>query len=73
MGAQPDIPPTHGPGHEGADPVLHLEPDQLVASTFKPLPRAQVGPRMRLALWALRIITVLVAAMVLYAFFAELS
>lgn len=65
-------PPTHGPRHPAEDPVLHLEPDQLVASTFKPLPRAQVGPRMRAGLWALRVLTVVIAAMVIYAFFAEL-
>lgn len=72
MSGPAQVPPTHGPGHEAADPLMHLEPDQLIASTYTPLPRAQVGPRMRAALWALRLFTIAIAVMVIYAFFAEL-
>ena len=32
---------------------MHLEPDQLVAETFRPVPRARLGRRVTFALWAL--------------------
>ncbi len=52
--------------------ILHLERDQFVAETSRPVPRAQLGARTTAALWALRVFAVLVSAMVVYTFIAEL-
>jgi hypothetical protein len=48
--------------------VMHLEPDQFVAATAMPVPRAPLGPRAKAVLWALRIFVVLVSVMVVYTF-----
>jgi hypothetical protein len=45
-----------------------LEPDQLAAAAARPVPRAHLSPRVRLALWALRIFVLVVGAMVIYTF-----
>ena len=45
-----------------------LEPDQLAAVAARPVPPAQLGPRVRLALWALRIFVLVIGAMVIYTF-----
>jgi hypothetical protein len=47
---------------------MHLEPDQFVAATAEPVPRAPLGPRAKAVLWALRIFVVLVSVMVIYTF-----
>jgi hypothetical protein len=52
--------------------VLHLERDQFVAETSRPVPRAPLGARTRAALWALRVFVVLVGAMVIYTFLEQL-
>jgi len=62
---------AHG---EAAQPELieHLERDQLVAETFRPVPRAQLRRGTTIALWALRVFAVIVGLMVIYAFIAQL-
>jgi hypothetical protein len=52
---------------------MELERDQLVAETSRPLPPAAVGPRALAGLWALRVFVVLLGAMVIYTFVAQLS
>ncbi|MHB8242054.1 MAG: hypothetical protein ACYDHN_08700 [Solirubrobacteraceae bacterium] len=52
--------------------IMHLERDQLVAETFRPVARATLGSSAVLGLWALRIFVVLVSAMVIYTFIARL-
>ncbi|HWX98155.1 MAG TPA: hypothetical protein VNZ01_15035 [Solirubrobacteraceae bacterium] len=47
---------------------MHLEPDQFVAATAEPVPRAPLGPRAKAVLWALRVFVVLVSVMVIYTF-----
>jgi hypothetical protein len=51
---------------------MHLEHDQLVAQTFRPVPPALLGRRAVIGLWALRIFAVLVSLMVIYTFIARL-
>ncbi|HEV2998995.1 MAG TPA: hypothetical protein VGX16_07790 [Solirubrobacteraceae bacterium] len=52
--------------------IEYLEPDQLVADTSIPVPRARLGRGARIGLWALRVFVVAVSAMVIYTFFAQL-
>jgi len=52
--------------------VMHLERDQLVAETSRPVPPAELSARVRAGLWALRVFVLLVSAMVIYTFFYEL-
>ena len=52
--------------------ILHLEPDQFVAETSRPVPRAMLGARTIAALWALRVFVVLVSLMVVYTFIDQL-
>jgi len=52
--------------------VMHLERDQLVAATSRPVPSAVLSPRVRAGLWALRVFVVLVSLMVIYAFAYQL-
>jgi hypothetical protein len=52
--------------------IMHLERDQFVAETARPVPRAALGPRATAALWALRIFVVLVSLMVIYTFVDQL-
>ena len=62
---------THGP--LGDDELVgHLERDQLAAETIKPVPHARLSPRAAAALWALRVFVVIVGAMVIYTFVAQL-
>lgn len=53
--------------------VMHLEPDQLVADKSRPLPRAPLSRRASLGLWALRVFVVIISAMVVYTFVAQLG
>jgi len=53
--------------------IAHLEPDQFVAETSRPVPRATLGPRSVFALWALRAFAIVVSLMVIYAFVEQLS
>jgi hypothetical protein len=52
--------------------IMHLERDQFVAETSRPVPRAALGARATAALWALRVFVVLVGLMVVYTFLAQL-
>ncbi len=73
--APADPPPGHrgDPRMTGDDELIEfLEPDQLSADTRRPVPRARLSPRVRAALWALRIFTLLVGAMVIYTFVQQL-
>ena len=60
------------PGRPEDELVMHLERDQLVAETSRPVPPAELSPRVRAGLWALRVFVLLVSAMVIYSFFYEL-
>ncbi|HXA54513.1 MAG TPA: hypothetical protein VNV37_06525 [Solirubrobacteraceae bacterium] len=52
--------------------ILHLERDQFVAATSRPVPRARLGAQATAGLWALRVFVVLVSLMVIYTFIAQL-
>jgi cytochrome c-type biogenesis protein CcmH/NrfF len=51
---------------------MSLERDQLVAGRHRALPPARLSPRARLALWALRVFVLVLGAMVIYTFVAQL-
>jgi hypothetical protein len=52
--------------------IMHLERDQLVAETSRPLERAALGRNATAAVWALRVFVVIVSAMVIYTFIDQL-
>ncbi len=52
--------------------IMHLERDQFVAETSRPVPRAALSPRATAGLWALRAFVVLVSLMVIYTFIDQL-
>jgi hypothetical protein len=52
--------------------IDHLERDQLVAETFRPVARAHMGRNAVAALWSLRVFAVIVSLMVIYTFIADL-
>ncbi|MGI8903970.1 MAG: hypothetical protein ACR2IP_10010 [Solirubrobacteraceae bacterium] len=52
--------------------IMHLERDQLVASTSRPVPRARLGEGTTIALWALRVFVIVVSLMVIYTFIRQL-
>jgi hypothetical protein len=52
--------------------IMHLERDQFVAETSRPVPRAVLGARVTAGLWALRVFVVLVSLMVIYTFIDQL-
>jgi hypothetical protein len=52
--------------------VMFLERDQLMSDRRRPLPPADVGARAHVALWTLRIFVLIVGAMVIYTFCAQL-
>lgn len=53
--------------------IMHLERDQFVAETSRPVPRAQLSARALAGLWALRVFVVLVSLMVIYTFVYQLD
>ena len=55
------------------DHVHYLEPDQLVTKRSRPLPHASLGARARAGLWALRVFSIVLSAMVVYAFVVQLG
>jgi hypothetical protein len=57
----------------GGAPAVFLEPGQLTAATRRPVPRARLGRRAMIALWALRVLVVILSAMVIYTFFSQLG
>jgi hypothetical protein len=52
--------------------IMHLERDQFVVETSRPVARAPLGPRATAALWTLRVFAVLVSLMVIYTFIHHL-
>jgi hypothetical protein len=52
--------------------IMHLERDQFVAETSRPVPRAHLSAAARAGLWALRVFVVLLSLMVLYTFIDQL-
>jgi hypothetical protein len=52
--------------------IMHLERDQFVAETSRPVPRAALTARVTAGLWALRVFVVLVSLMVIYTFIDQL-
>jgi hypothetical protein len=58
---------------EPSDPDTHLELDQFVARTSRPVQRAVPGPRAQAALWALRVAAIVLGAMVIYTFVYQLG
>ena len=52
--------------------IMHLERDQFVAETSRPVPRAHLSATARAGLWALRVFVVLVSLMVIYTFIDQL-
>ena len=53
--------------------VDFLEPDQLVVDKSRPVARAHLTAQTSFWLWALRVFVLVVSAMVIYTFFAQLS
>jgi len=77
------MPDTHtSPGFQGRDPqpqerssdelIMHLERDQFVAATSRPVSPAPLSARATAGLWALRVFVVCVSIMVIYTFIAQL-
>jgi hypothetical protein len=52
--------------------VMYLERDQLVSDTSQPVAPAHLGGWARAGLWALRVFALVVSAMVVYVFIAQL-
>ncbi len=52
--------------------IMHLERDQFVAETSRPVPRAVLSAGATAGLWALRVFVVLVSIMVIYTFIVDL-
>ena len=57
----------------GGEPAVFLEPGQLTVATQRPVPRARLGRRAMIALWALRVLVIILSAMVIYTFFSHLG
>jgi hypothetical protein len=55
------------------DLVDFLEPDQLAVGRSRPVSRYPLTTKTRVWLWALRVFVLVVSAMVIYTFFAQLS
>jgi hypothetical protein len=53
--------------------IEYLESDQLVEERSRPVAARRLGPGVAWLLWALRIFVVVVGAMVIYTFFAQLG
>ena len=52
--------------------IMHLERDQFVAETSRPVPQAVLSARATAGLWALRVFVIVVSLMVLYTFAEQL-
>jgi hypothetical protein len=52
--------------------IMHLERDQFVAETSRPVPRAALSARATAGLWVLRAFVVVVSLMVVYTFADQL-
>ncbi|HZU40269.1 MAG TPA: hypothetical protein VE992_04420 [Solirubrobacteraceae bacterium] len=53
--------------------IMFLERDQLTSDRARPVPRATLSRRAEVALWALRIFGIVVSALVIYTFVAQLN
>jgi hypothetical protein len=62
----------HAHEHSEDQLIMHLERDQIVAETSKPVPRAALSSRAIASLWALRVFVVIVSVMVIYTFLEQL-
>lgn len=62
----------HDRDDDSEELVMFLERDQFVADRQRPLEPANIGGRARAALLALRIFVLIVGAMVVYTFLAQL-
>jgi hypothetical protein len=69
----PEEPIVHHAPHPEQELIMHLEPDQLVNQTLRPVPRATLSRPATFGLWALRVFCVSVSAMVLYTFIDRLQ
>jgi hypothetical protein len=77
--AYEDVDGSHPSGRDGQpgehfedETIMHLERDQFVAETSRPVARAPLSPRVSAALWALRLFAVVVSLMVVYTFIRQL-
>jgi hypothetical protein len=68
--ARRDVPADERPEEEST--IMHLERDQLVAETFRPVSQARLGARAKVGLWALRAFVLIVSLMVIYTFIEQL-
>jgi len=68
---QPDRPEPTEPSKD-EELIMFLERDQFVSDRSKPVARAHLGRGASHALWALRIFVLVVSAMVIYTFIAQL-
>lgn len=65
---------THRPeAHPDSELIEGLEPDQLVVTSSVPLPPMRLSRSAWLALWILRIFVMLMGALVIYTFLANLG
>lgn len=71
MSSPPERDPRR-PSRPEDELIMHLERDQLVAETSRPLPRASLGRRALAAMWALRVFVLVISAMVIYTFIDQL-
>jgi hypothetical protein len=65
-------PSTTSPEQFADEVIMHLERDQFVAETSRPVPRVVLGRRVAAGLWVLRVFVVLVSVMVIYTFVDQL-
>jgi hypothetical protein len=61
------------PGRDEDEDGMLLEPGQFAADRQRPVPRAALSARATAALWVLRIFVIVLSALVIYAFIAELG
>jgi hypothetical protein len=61
------------PQRDGEERIMFLEREQLVRDRSKPVAHAHLGRSAGLALWALRIVALVVSAMVIYTFIVQLN
>jgi hypothetical protein len=52
--------------------IMHLERDQFVAETSRPVPRMTLGKRASAGLWVLRVFVIILSLMVIYTFIDQL-
>jgi hypothetical protein len=64
---------TGTPQQADEELVMFLEPDQLLAGRERVVPRAQLSRQAKTALWILRVSGIILSAMIIYAFFSQLS